>query len=636
MPSDDEMELDEDEEQEIEPRSPFDEEFPNNYNHLEDETDGDFQHPKMPHESDGSGSDYEETEKEAQRRRIGRSKCRVASASPTIEEQDAEDDQDFDQLALRTPPSPPRIKSHQKGKWKAAPTEIHDHNGDHDSDTPQRERQTKKKAGPSRKADHQSTVRRMNHLSDVEDDDEPMGREYSSGPIPSAAKEAAYSAHNEFIQKLEDLATEYNKPVKHFLSLVGREVPLIRKTSAWDAFQRWYPAHVKKNFYSREMATLKATLGDKNPTREDIEKHFQVQLAFYKESLENWLTQKKGDKKFAGVVSRVLEPFIRWSTQVSEEYGIHIFGCAVETSHDSCSSVAWGRSSEYKYLRDQHATVIKTQLHDYEGLFKVAEMRHRKLGQIGLSSLIDTRKKPNENPRDHMMTDLMAMIARISAERQGDSEDSSRMKSMSWSWTDFAYKNELRIMGWGKGTPFPKDAFDPKHLKVKPLKNMVQPRIVSYEQFLEREDPQDDDEEDLDGVVHIVSWTEAERKMCLKDKRSILLVLDIEGTTLSTVFDCKMYIRALHAIGETSTNANYASKPKRTKKAPLEHKNNRTHTMHGKRRVNSRPREDDESSSEDIENARVARQLSTRPASTAAQAMPPRRRKERNNRKKTA
>ncbi|KAF8955600.1 hypothetical protein BDZ97DRAFT_1926530 [Flammula alnicola] len=392
MPSDDKMELDKDEEQEIEPRSPFDEEFPNNYNYLEDETDGDFHHSRMPHESDESGSDYEETEKEAQCRCIGWSKCRVASATPTIEEQDAEDDQDFDQIALRMPPSPPRIKFHQKGKWKAMPTEIHDRNGDHNSDSPQHERQMKKKAGPSCKADHQLTVQRMNHLFDVEDDDKLMGREYSSGPIPSAVKEAAYSAHNKFIQKLEDLA------------------------NAWDAFQRWYPAQVKKKpadvsiqewarhvgaEYCKEMATLKVTLRDKNPMQEDIEKHFQVQLAFYKESLENWLMEKKGDKKFTGVVSHILEPFICWSTQVSEEYGIHIFSFAVETSNDSCSSVTWGGSSEYKYLCDRHAMVIKTQLHDYEGLFKVAEMQHQKLGQISLSSLIDTHKKPNENPCDH-------------------------------------------------------------------------------------------------------------------------------------------------------------------------------------------------------------------------------------------
>lgn len=79
---------------------------------------------------------------------------------------------------------------------------------------------------------------------------------------------------------------------------------------------------------------------------------------------------------------------------------------------------------------------------------------------------------------------------------------------MNWQWTDYAYKNELRIIGWEKGAVFPKDKFMPKKLPHNVLKVMVNPRIDSYNQFIAREGTTDDDEEDLTGLVHIISWTE--------------------------------------------------------------------------------------------------------------------------------
>lgn len=79
---------------------------------------------------------------------------------------------------------------------------------------------------------------------------------------------------------------------------------------------------------------------------------------------------------------------------------------------------------------------------------------------------------------------------------------------MNWQWTDYAYKNELRIISWEKGAVFPKDKFMPKKLPHNVLKVMVNPRIDSYNQFIAREGTTDDDEEDLTGLVHIISWTE--------------------------------------------------------------------------------------------------------------------------------
>ncbi|KAF8969031.1 hypothetical protein BDZ97DRAFT_1754959 [Flammula alnicola] len=242
---------------------------------------------------------------------------------------------------------------------------------------------------------------------DADDEDKPTGPGYSPGPIPSAAKDAAYAAHVEFMEKLENLAKEYNKPVKHFLSLVGSDVPSTRRLSTWDAYQRWYPAHVKEKpdevsaqdwakhvalKYQKELTQLTNNIGSDKPSWEAIEKHFE-------------------------------------STQVYEESGIHIFGFAIKITPESCSSIAWGGSLEYKKLRKSHKTVIQMQIHDYEGLFKVAEMRTRDLETANLQILGEF---------------LHSDLAHISVQQDSDTtpEEHAKVK-MNWYWTDHAYKNEL-------------------------------------------------------------------------------------------------------------------------------------------------------------------------------------------------
>lgn len=195
--------------------------------------------PTTPHESDPSGSDYSETEKDAQRRRIGHARYR-RNLTPTIEDQDQEDEQEFNEVP-RTPRSPPRFTRRQKGKGKEpdgpAMEEFDSFNNARDT---LRVHATKKKS----KSIHQSQPR-LESPDPHHALDESTGP-YSSGPIPSDAKQAAFAAHEEFLQKLDDIAKQCGKPIKHFLSLVGQEVPSTRRLSAWDAYQRWYPTNVEK------------------------------------------------------------------------------------------------------------------------------------------------------------------------------------------------------------------------------------------------------------------------------------------------------------------------------------------------------------------------------------------------------
>jgi hypothetical protein len=85
-------------------------------------------------------------------------------------------------------------------------------------------------------------------VDEDEADDEPEATHHKSGPLSKAAKEAAFAAHREYLDKLEALASEYDKPLKLFLRLVAQDVKSSHRLNPWSAFQHWYSRHgdVKK------------------------------------------------------------------------------------------------------------------------------------------------------------------------------------------------------------------------------------------------------------------------------------------------------------------------------------------------------------------------------------------------------
>lgn len=111
-------------------------------------------------------------------------------------------------------------------------------------------------------------------------------------------------------------------------------------------------------------------------------------------------------------------------------------------------------------------------------------------------------------------------LARIYSDRDKISDDGAPSKAkMNWSWTDYAYSKELRIIGWEKDVAFPKKQFDPKKISHETLKRMVKPRIAWYQRQLEAEsdemsnsdgDPEDVDDDTFSKLVQIVSWSEGE------------------------------------------------------------------------------------------------------------------------------
>lgn len=89
------------------------------------------------------------------------------------------------------------------------------------------------------------------------------------------------------------------------------------------------------------------------------------------------------------------------ATRAYEETGIQVFGFAIDVNANSTSSLAWGGSREYEKLRERYKSSVETQLRDYEGMFKVAEMDQRLVAASG--ALIHCELRSNENKRDCLM-----------------------------------------------------------------------------------------------------------------------------------------------------------------------------------------------------------------------------------------
>lgn len=187
-----------------------------------------------PAVSEGIESDWEETaQREAiQRKRKERQALDLGRhLTPTLEEQDEEDEQEFIKQAFTSSKKRPAGESHDE-----------EESGEDEEDT------IGTRSNPPNSKGKQRHRTASLHSDGDKDDDHYGNRpetvyEYKAGPLPEAAKEAAFALHQTYQQQMQDLANEYEKPVKHFFQLVGQAPIKTRRLNTWNAFQAWYGVH---------------------------------------------------------------------------------------------------------------------------------------------------------------------------------------------------------------------------------------------------------------------------------------------------------------------------------------------------------------------------------------------------------
>lgn len=185
----------------------------------------------VAHESGSDESDYGETQaRKEEIRRIQIKKGLLRSRSPTnqeLEEEDLEDDVDYAEEAV--PESSPRIHPAAKGKKS---TTLEDDDLDDEGDQ-----------------EYDQDPNADNIASDggeIEDEDtEYLDDSYPrrAGPLPAAARAAAFALHKTYDREMTAIARKYGKPPQSLFRLVGQDNSIPHAISVWNAYQAWYASH---------------------------------------------------------------------------------------------------------------------------------------------------------------------------------------------------------------------------------------------------------------------------------------------------------------------------------------------------------------------------------------------------------
>ncbi|KAF8074782.1 hypothetical protein FPV67DRAFT_1445808 [Lyophyllum atratum] len=362
-------------------------------------------------------------------------------------------------------------------------------------------------------------------------------RRDTSGPLPKAAADSAVAAYREYLAKLEALSTQYGKPVGLFQQVVGETVKRPRQMNAWNAFQAWYGEFGDiKHDPDMSKDDWVAILSEDWQKRKDDP---QVDMtAFRKEVLDwydngiNLYVEKKREKgNLPALTSRILDPFIKMSRQVRDQYNLQVFGWLIDTerdAHGATASVAWGGSDEYKELRAEYSTVLTQQASDYEGMFKHKDLRDRERAVAKgrfVPKLIDDGP-PRDRFRRNLGEYLRCDIGGIIGAKLSDKEASVLV--MRWKdWCDFAYTSQMCLVGWHADLPALGPDFNFKKLKQKPLEEMVKARTDS---------PNSQD------VVRVIPWSEADKQRQGANQADIPLLVDTDRTVLLKVSDSTKFL----------------------------------------------------------------------------------------------
>ncbi|RDB18747.1 hypothetical protein Hypma_014606 [Hypsizygus marmoreus] len=520
-------------------------------NNIEEHPDDPSTLPGHSRSSSPSGSDYEKEQRKlkALRPPSGR---RVSSL--TIEEQDQDDEQDFehDIAAGRCRPSRPtndesgtddssdedfsQAKKRKGKQTQAKAVGRDDDSVDDDEGVAATAKKKTKKKGKG-KAPTKGDV----HVAEEDegDGDDDAEHAFKPGPVPEVAKDAVFIAHAEYQRRIQDIANEYKKPVSAMYQLVGQALPVPRFTiNGWNAFQVWYgvngdetkpkemsSANWTKVLVEKYEEYLQDKLGDDWEDQGARTECLKPLVDWYKERLGDHVENIKVNGHCKKMLLSTTDKFIQYSTQAYEMYGIHVFRFTINTQRDEFGishSTSWGGSPAFAAFRQAHKSSIRTQLNDYEAMFRIEEMKERGLDVAKAVFPIQTSRKEDELSRDfdrRTFKDLLVgdygrilmLLGKLSA------ADAKNLK-MPWAaWADAAY--EFR-------SP-----------------ECIAPSVIHECNRLRR---QAEIDETVTDYVQVVPWSDEHLLLDVDDVDigDVPLVVNTDGRALVTVLDSSKFWKA--------------------------------------------------------------------------------------------
>ncbi|KAL0566023.1 hypothetical protein V5O48_015993 [Marasmius crinis-equi] len=441
----------------------------------------------MYNDSEDSGSDYSEGQREIRKQRVRRGQ------EPEEEEDEEEDkdkeDEDEDDNKSKRRQSAGKQKAKQPTGSSRAPKEKRSAKSRLRAQIPANE--SRAKTTPATRSRKPSNNARSHTLDRVEepqsngvDADDPVsgnvvdiddapdieddGVIYVGGPLPQWAKDEAVELRAEYKAKIHTLALTAKKPdraIYRHLNTIDQD-PDLRGTSPWNAFLAWYnvegdekkPKDCLIQDWNRYVSKLyKEEVEARVPEdqREDSEAIREGMADFIDRADGRYGLyiddMKRNDpKKFEKKLTDLAAPFLQMANKVYEQWGVHAFGYILSTEYDGTVSgpgFAWGASPQYLLVKEKCQAQITRTLQDFTTHFRCVHMEN-KIVDVELVAELD--RKPGESARERDRRLLGKFVVndalRLLGEKNGVNIHSFVNKAM---------LKEIRIRNWPVGISVP-------------------------------------------------------------------------------------------------------------------------------------------------------------------------------------
>ncbi|KAJ8093790.1 hypothetical protein PM082_009651 [Marasmius tenuissimus] len=221
----------------------------------------------------------------------------------------------------------------------------------------------------------------------------------SGGPLSAAAEEALDAAKELYRATITSIATKFgvteNACYRYNQDIA---VPMPRKPSAWNAFQRSYsqkPGQVERikeignsewvkhasEVYATRIAQYKHDHPNVDMTDSKVlGKIFEREMDEYWGGIEEFIAHAATQPSFHRYIENIVKQFNMLSRQAYDNWKVHMQGTVINTSLDGYGktySCMWGASDTWKKIMENDKAAIHQHVHTLESWFEVTEQKER-------------------------------------------------------------------------------------------------------------------------------------------------------------------------------------------------------------------------------------------------------------------
>ncbi|KAJ8095887.1 hypothetical protein PM082_022787 [Marasmius tenuissimus] len=233
-------------------------------------------------------------------------------------------------------------------------------------------------------------------------------------------------------------------------------------------------------------------------------------------------------------IQSLVEPIVATSQRIRDQYGVHVFGYAIQTRRDANNmsvSCAWGPKGEYEQVQKAFGRNIREPIGEFEAMFKIIEMENAG------HSLAIGRQHVQLQARQNGKDGNRAMVKIF---YQEDCRQFSFDKDVPLdSFLRLAWKYRICIVDWPASVPFPETGKSVFKMSAEHAAKAVEPRERYIEAIV-------DGRTEEDFVVNpkhmrLIRWSDEQMKLDIDEADKVTIVIDDNGVTKHTAGESKIY-----------------------------------------------------------------------------------------------